>query len=148
MRAVRLAAFSQQNLARMGLQQARVSFVSLASCERAASAAVTAGRFSAGGPRLLSQLSAVDPVNTTPITEDSRREEIEQFLRQNDIHVSDKMAPSPILRFEDSGLPKHLLNLVLSQFPAPTPIQAQAGAEPTNMNLHSILLATQILSKN
>jgi hypothetical protein len=31
------------------------------------------------------------------------------------------------LRFEESSLPKHLLNMVLSQFPAPTPIQAQAG---------------------
>jgi hypothetical protein len=132
MRAVRLAALSQQNLARMGVQQARVSFFSLVSCDRAgavaAVAASTAGRCSRTVWRGMSQLSAVDAdVQTKDATEESRRADIEKFLRLHDIHVKGQSVPAPILSFEESGLPKHLLNLVLSQFPSPTPIQAQAG---------------------
>ncbi len=133
MRAVRLAALSQQNLARMGVQQARVSFFSLVSCDgagavAAVAASTTAGRCSRTVWRGMSQLSAVDAdVPTKDATEESRRADIEKFLRLHDIHVKGQSVPAPILSFEESGLPKHLLNLVLSQFPSPTPIQAQAG---------------------
>jgi hypothetical protein len=134
MRAVRLAALSQQNLVRMGVQQARVHFFSLVTSESTAAATI-AGRCTAGSSwRRMSQLSAADhealsappPSSAFPSLQ-SQREEIERFLKQHDIHVRGKGAPPPILRFEESSLPKHLLNMVLSQFPAPTPIQAQAG---------------------
>jgi hypothetical protein len=111
----------------MGLQQARHSFVSFTACDETSA---LRGRFQVcGGLRPLSQLSAVDQLNTgtsSSVVEESRKEEIEEFLRRHDIHVSNKSAPQPVLRFEESSLPKHLLNMVLSQFSAPTPIQAQA----------------------
>jgi hypothetical protein len=133
MRAVRLAALSQQNLARMGVQQARVHFFSLVTSESTAAATI-AERCTAGSSwRRMSQLSAADqealsaPPSAAFPSLQSQREEIERFLKQHDIHVRGKGSPPPILRFEESSLPKHLLNMVLSQFPAPTPIQAQAG---------------------
>jgi len=51
---------------------------------------------------------------------------IEEFMKMHEISVSDPDAPSPVLTFEDSGLPSYLLQKLNKSFNAPTPIQAQA----------------------
>jgi len=48
-----------------------------------------------------------------------------EYLKKHDISVSDNDAPAPVLSFDQSNLPGHLLSKLSSDFDSPTPIQAQ-----------------------
>jgi len=52
--------------------------------------------------------------------------EAKEYMNKHEISVSDPSAPPPVLSFESSGLPDFILSKLLSDFSAPTPIQAQA----------------------
>jgi len=47
------------------------------------------------------------------------------YLKKHEITVSDEDAPGPVLSFDASGLPSHLLDKLTKDFSSPTPIQAQ-----------------------
>jgi len=61
-------------------------------------------------------------------TENTSEEEIAEFLAKNEISVSDRTAPKPIMKFEgfeDGEMPEKVLHKICQDFDAPTPIQAQ-----------------------
>jgi len=53
-------------------------------------------------------------------------DEVTNYLEKHDIKVEGTNAPPPALTFEETKIPENILKQVLSQFDAPTPIQAQA----------------------
>jgi len=59
--------------------------------------------------------------------ENTSEEEISEFLAKNDISVSDRTAPKPVMTFEglEDSMPEEVLQKVCNEFDGPTPIQAQ-----------------------
>ena len=70
--------------------------------------------------RLASSAPAPLPESTSPASS------VKEFLAKHEISVSDPAAPAPALTFTEAGLSPELLNKLAKEFPAPTPIQAQA----------------------
>jgi len=56
----------------------------------------------------------------------STDDSVAEYLRKYEIKVDGTDIPPPVLNFEHANLPENILNFVVKQFDAPTPIQAQA----------------------
>ena len=50
------------------------------------------------------------------------QDEVDKYLKDNDIQCDGKSPPRPVTRFEESSLPKYLVDQLLSVFKAPSAI--------------------------